>query len=583
MLPCDQNGLPQNQSFLAISFSQIEDMFKSTPIANYAYVYMVQPLKDGIPPFCLACIGTDNKFTFKEVLQRWKYIYTELSMRGVRIVSFSADGDSRLLKVMRMTQGYAPDPQFPNTWFQSNAVPKALNEWLCISKFCEILCVQDMVHVGVKLKSRLLKPSIVLPLGCYIATMSHLSILVKLCGKDEHSLRIKDLDHKDKQNFNAVERIIKASHLLNKMPDAVGTKSYIGIIEAVLYSYLDKSMTPEKRLEEIWFATFFLRYWRQWVILHPKFSLKENFITSNAYMCVEVNAHSLLGFFIMIRDALPDHSACFIPWMLGSQTCERTFRSLRSMTGTFSTVINFSMLGLLQRLHKLYIQEEIMSESKSNGITFPRQEKYSNSKKDGTSTFIQHSFNMRNDDLFKIMKKAEERAKNSITELGMSDDLKKSKMWEVPPLPSNMCTDNDDDDDDDDDDDVNDDEVCTTVSNSTLNIDALSADVSELCKNGIAHESIKTRLKRVESSALPLYEKVATATGHCDEVSKVQVQTSTDDHNLNKCEDKTISGFVEVHVHTSGKGSIYICKQTAVWLFQETERVSSDRFISRAC
>ena len=283
----------------------------------------------------------------------------------------------------------------------------------------------------------------------------------------------------------------------------------------------------------------------------------------------------------MIRDALPDHSTCFVPWMLGSQTCERTFRSLRSMTGTFSTAINFSMLGLLQRLHKLYIQEEIMSESKSNGITFPRQEKYSNSKKDGTSTFIQHSFNMRNDDIFKIMKKAEERAKNSITELGMSDDLKKSKMWEVPPLPSNMCTDNDNDDDDDDDD-VNDDEVCTTASDSMLNIGALSADVSELCKNGIAHESIKTRLKKIESSALPLYEKVATTTGHCDEVSKVQVQTSTDDHNLNKCEDKTISGFVEVHVQTSGKGSIYIRKQTAVWLFQETERVSSDRLF-RVC
>ena len=153
------------------------------------------------------------------------------------------------------------------------------------------------------------------------------------------------------------------------------------------------------------------------------------------------------------------------------------------------------------------------------------------------------------------MKKAEERAKNSITELGMSDDLKKSKMWEVPPLPSNMCTDNDDDDNDDE---VH---VCTTVSDSTLNIDALSADVSELCKNGITHESIKTRLKKIESSALPLYEKVPTATGHCDEVSQVQVQTSTDDHNLNKCEDKTISGFVEVRVQTSGMQRKYLHPQ----------------------
>ena len=59
-----------------------------------------------------------------------------------------------------------------------------------------------------------------------------------------------------------------------------------------------------------------------------------------------------------------------MPWMMGSQSCEMLFRALRSMMGTFSTMINFTMRDLLQRLHKLYVQNELQSES-NLGIVFP--------------------------------------------------------------------------------------------------------------------------------------------------------------------------------------------------------------------
>ena len=70
-----------------------ENYFATNKMAKYAYVYMVQPLKDGIPPFCLAGIGSDNKFTAIDVLQRWKFINGELSLRGIRVFNFAADGD----------------------------------------------------------------------------------------------------------------------------------------------------------------------------------------------------------------------------------------------------------------------------------------------------------------------------------------------------------------------------------------------------------------------------------------------------------------------------------------------------------
>ena len=59
-----------------------------------------------------------------------------------------------------------------------------------------IAYVQDAVHVAVKLKSRLIKPSIILPLGDYIAGVHHLNLIHKTFNRDEHGLREKDINHK---------------------------------------------------------------------------------------------------------------------------------------------------------------------------------------------------------------------------------------------------------------------------------------------------------------------------------------------------------------------------------------------------
>ena len=45
-----------------------------------------------------------------------------------------------------------------------------------------------------------------------------------LHSKDTHGLRRRDIDHRDKQNFDAVEHIISASSLLDNIPDALVPK-----------------------------------------------------------------------------------------------------------------------------------------------------------------------------------------------------------------------------------------------------------------------------------------------------------------------------------------------------------------------
>ena len=104
----------------------------------------------------------------------------------------------------------------------------------------------------------MLKPLIVLPLGTFSVTEAHFSTLVYLHDKDQHELRARDLDHQDRQNVDAVIHIINASNLLHDYPDTVGTQCYVDVMRSVIDSYLDKSLTPAERLEEIWYTTFFL-------------------------------------------------------------------------------------------------------------------------------------------------------------------------------------------------------------------------------------------------------------------------------------------------------------------------------------
>ena len=102
------------------------------------------------------------------------------------------------------------------------------------------------------------------------------------------------MDHKDKQNSDAVLNIIRCAPLLQNLPDALATKYYVEIIECLVDSYLSKDASPVEYIEKIWYATFFVRYWCEWVLLHPSYTLKDNFITQIAYMCIELNAHALL-------------------------------------------------------------------------------------------------------------------------------------------------------------------------------------------------------------------------------------------------------------------------------------------------
>ena len=83
--------------------------------------------------------------------------------------------------------------------------------------------------------------------------------------------------------------------------------------------------------------------------------LEVNVCTLRTHECINVQykrsvAIILIGTF---TDHIYNGSKYFLLWLLGLQPCESTVRAAWSMTETFSTIVNFSLLGYLQRLHRL--------------------------------------------------------------------------------------------------------------------------------------------------------------------------------------------------------------------------------------
>ncbi len=144
---------------------------------------------------------------------------------------------------------------------------------------------------------------------------------------------------------------------------ANGTRIYLNSIRDVRDAFLDKSIDLLCRLIKMWKTVFFLRIWSCWLKIN-KCREDAFFITTNAYLCAELNAHMLLNLVFNVVKKIFPLEALRIRCS-GSQVCEELFRMLRAMTPTFSTIVNFTLRGTLNRIHKLQYLSSIECEESS--------------------------------------------------------------------------------------------------------------------------------------------------------------------------------------------------------------------------
>jgi len=63
----------------------------------------MQAMSPNVPPFYLALMGTANCFDTSTVLLWWKYVVRKCNFWRIQVISFGADGDSRLLTSVHLS------------------------------------------------------------------------------------------------------------------------------------------------------------------------------------------------------------------------------------------------------------------------------------------------------------------------------------------------------------------------------------------------------------------------------------------------------------------------------------------------
>ena len=139
----------------------------------------------------------EKKYPGGKLWRRWGFQINEGNE------NFSVLGDSEPL-LQEVPSCALPQPYVPKDW----------GSWFHITPK-SISYVQDVVHVAVKLKSWLLRPSITLPMGQYVAAGNHIRMIQLAFGKEQQALRERDVNPRDKQNIDAVLHLLQAAHLLD--------------------------------------------------------------------------------------------------------------------------------------------------------------------------------------------------------------------------------------------------------------------------------------------------------------------------------------------------------------------------------
>lgn len=318
---------------------------------------------------------------------------------GIQVLGIATDGDSRPLGAMKANMDLKLKPIGGNNIFFSKD---------------GTVYFQDTTHIGTKLRNRLLKATILLAFGTKPISLTHLKELLKLAPKDVHGLVRSDISPDDRQNFRSLQKLMeyRVEEALKKyVIDTEATIVYLQICRNVTSSFLDEKLTPDERVYRIWYSVFLLRIWRAFLSKSKMYSVKENFISGNAFDCIELNALGLVQLVITLREA--GKSDMFLPILFDSQVCESIFRQLRSMGTINWTKINFTLMELLHMVSRVELQNDIMYKL-ANIVKFPRENLR------GTSTEMQHHQLPSNQEIESIIQRARIEAVQCASKFGMT-------------------------------------------------------------------------------------------------------------------------------------------------------------------
>ncbi|CAF3986089.1 unnamed protein product [Rotaria sp. Silwood2] len=448
-------GIPIENTFNYESFEQLKLAIETKTRAKLVNVHLIQPIYDrtlGLapPPSVLAAYGTDNKQTSIDIVKKWIMIYQEFFSRNIRVLGFSTDGDPKFLRSMRIALNFFVKIQTLNInnnklSFTIN-IPSSWSTWYFLNRTQLFLCMQDGIHLCCKIRNRLLSKNAKLKMGSYNVSIIHLHQLIKTTNKIDHNLCKSDLNIRDRQNFSSCQRISddKVLIMLSFNEQYKATYNYLLLLNLLIMAYTNRQVSLLTRIYYAWIVLFFVRLWRLWLYLtkRKRKSTTKNktssdqyfFITSNALLSIEINAHCLIYIYLLIEQKFVPESLADSIHIFSSQPCESVFRDARALSGVYSTQINFTMKQFLKRVNKLNALTELKQLELTNKIEkiyFPIHHKIKRLTNQSGLNITDEITDFNSSNIEKIIVQAYEAAQDMAVSVGMSKDLIKYDLFDM--------------------------------------------------------------------------------------------------------------------------------------------------------
>jgi len=148
-----------------------------------------------------------------------------------------------------------------------------------------------------------------------------------------------------------------------------------------MLAYVEHNTSILDRIYHAWLAVFLCRIWQTWLHTTDQKNLsgyysqkKRNslFITSPAHFSIELNAYCLVAICLLVcQHDLPNSVLSISNY--NSQSCENTFRLARSLSGPFSSIVNFTTEQFLKRAGKLSVLTKLENQSQCDQLKCPLQ------------------------------------------------------------------------------------------------------------------------------------------------------------------------------------------------------------------
>lgn len=158
---------------------------------------------------------------------------------------------------------------------------------------------------------------------------------------------------KNTNDFRNIEKIVsdKVLVLLRQIPRSNGIISYLMLIKKVLVAFCNPETNSNERLKSAVFCVEFLRLWKQDCINKGHNNKDSHFVTQNIFDGIELNLIMIISLIINAKEKNIHQ--------MSSQVCENFFRLLRSFTTIESTVVNFTLKGIISRMEKILFVENV--------------------------------------------------------------------------------------------------------------------------------------------------------------------------------------------------------------------------------